>query len=146
MSCFADSSALVKLYADEPGHRAVRDLGGMIVAQIARVEVPAALWRKHRMGELSPAAAAVLVAEFEADWFGTEDRHRRFEPARMTAAVLEDAVRLTGLHGLRAYDAVQLATARAVRGADPDVTLFVAFDKALRDAAATEGFTAAPAA
>lgn len=141
MSCFADSSALVKLYADEPGHDAVRALDGITVAQIARVEVPAALWRKHRTGELSSSAAAVLVAEFEADWFGTDDQPRRFEPVRMTAFVLEDAARLTGVHGLRAYDAVQLATACAVRDADPDIAVFVAFDRALRDAAAVEGFT-----
>lgn len=82
------------------------------MAQIARVEVPAAVWRKHRIGELSSSSAAVLIADFEADWFGTDDRPRRFEPVRMTALVLEDAARLTGVHGLRADDAVQLATAR----------------------------------
>lgn len=141
MSCFGDSSALVKLYADEPGHEAVRALAQIVVAQVARVEVPAALWRKQRMGELSPEQAGLLVAEFEADWFGTEEDPRRFEVVRMTALVVEDAARLTGVHNLRAYDAVQLATARAVRTADPDMTHVVAFDKTLRDAAAKDGFT-----
>jgi hypothetical protein len=54
VSVFADSSALVKLYADEPGHEQVRNPGLLLVSQLARVEVPAAIWRKHRMGELSP--------------------------------------------------------------------------------------------
>lgn len=145
MPCFADSSALVKLYADEPGHEIVRALDRITVAQITRVEVPAAVWRKHRTGELDAGSAAVLVAQFEADWFGTDDQPRRFEPVRMTALVLEDAARLAGVHGLRAYDAVQLATARAVRVADPDTTLLAAFDRSLRNAAAVEGFTLTPA-
>jgi predicted nucleic acid-binding protein len=138
--CFADSSALVKLYADEPGYETVRGLGGIVVAQIARVEVPSALWRKQRMGELTAAAAAVLVSQFEADWFGTDEEPRRFEPIRLTALILEDAAKATAVHGLRAFDAVQLATAKAVRAADPGITRFAAFDKALCDAAATEGF------
>jgi predicted nucleic acid-binding protein len=46
LSTFADSSALVKLYADEAGYEQVRDLVSIAVAQLARVEVPAALWRK----------------------------------------------------------------------------------------------------
>ncbi|MGH8276087.1 MAG: type II toxin-antitoxin system VapC family toxin, partial [Steroidobacteraceae bacterium] len=128
----------------EEGHVVVRALERIVVAQIARVEVPAALWRKQRMGELSTAAAAVLVAQFEADWFGTVQDPRRFEIVRMTALVVEDAAHLTGVHRLRAYDAVQLATARAVRTADPDTTWFVAFDRTLRDAAAADGFTTVP--
>jgi uncharacterized protein len=145
MSSFADSSALVKLYADEPGHEVVRALEGVVVAQIARVEVPAALWRKQRMGQLSVEQSAVLVAAFDADWFGTQQgAPRRFEIVRMTALIIEDAARLTGVHGLRAYDAVQLATARAVRTADPDTTRFIAFDHSLRDAAAVEGFATLP--
>jgi predicted nucleic acid-binding protein len=140
MAVFADSSALVKLYADEAGHERVRALEQVVVAQIARVEVPAALWRKNRMGELSAGAAAVLVAAFEADWFGTEQEPRRFEIIRVSASVVEDAARLTGVHGLRAHDAMQLATARAVRTADPGVATFVAFDRALSAAAAAEGF------
>lgn len=141
MAAFADSSALVKLYSDEPGHDVVRALEQVVVAQIARVEVPAALWRKNRMGELSAAAAALLVSAFEADWFGTEQGPRRFEIVRMSAPVIEDAARLTGVQGLRAYDAVQLATARAVRAADPDIVRFVAFDRALCGAAAADGFS-----
>jgi predicted nucleic acid-binding protein len=52
LSAFADSSALVKLYADEDGYQQVRGMASIAVAQLARVEVPAALWRKQRLGEL----------------------------------------------------------------------------------------------
>ncbi|MEQ3552953.1 type II toxin-antitoxin system VapC family toxin [Pseudonocardia nematodicida] len=141
MTAFADSSALVKLYADEEGCEDVRALTHLVVAQIARVEVPAALWRKTRVGELPPGPAAVLVAAFEADLFGTADEAARFAVVGLSPAVLDDAARLAGTHALRAYDAVQLASARAAAAADPGLRRFAAFDPALCRAAAAEGFT-----
>jgi len=54
---------------------------------------------------------------------------------------LKDAADLAGTHGLRAYDAVQLATARAVRTADPGLITFIAYDKTLNAAARENGFT-----
>lgn len=144
MSTFADSSALVKLYSDEEEHDVVRELGPFVVAQLARVEVPAALWRKQRMGQLAPEAASVLVAEFEADYFGTEAEPARFAAVTCTASILDGAARLVAVHGLRAYDAVQLGSALAAAGADPECATFAAFDRELRHAAAAEGFTLAP--
>ncbi|MDP9183358.1 MAG: type II toxin-antitoxin system VapC family toxin [Actinomycetota bacterium] len=137
MSAFADTSALVRLYVAEPGHRDVRVLGEpLLVSQLGRVEVPAAFWLKHRIGELPPVEAAGLVATFETDWHGD-----RFAVVLPSAEVLEAAARLVGVHGLRAYDGVQLATALVARIADPDCRTFVAFDDDLRAAAAAEGFT-----
>ncbi len=63
---------------------------------------------------------------------------------RVPEETLEDAVRLTGVHGVRAYDAVQLASARAARAVDPGIDAFAAFDHGLRRAAAAEGFTLLP--
>jgi predicted nucleic acid-binding protein len=126
LSTFADSSALVKLYADEDGYQQVRGMAGTAVAQLARVEVPAALWRKQRMGELSADDARLLTADFEADY------------------CLDEAARLCASHGLRAYDAVQLSSALAVRRVDGSCRTFAAFDRPLRTAAATEGFQLLP--
>ena len=61
MTCFADSSALVKLYADEDGARSIRLLGLLVVSEIARAEVPAALWHKQRAGELDPSRPVITV-------------------------------------------------------------------------------------
>lgn len=144
MSTFADSSALVKIYADEPGHEAIRALPVVVVSQLARVEVPAALWRKCRMGEISPDDVSVLVAEFEADYYGTADAEARFAVVPVSDLVVSTAARLVGVHGLRGYDAMQLATARLVASADPDCRTFAAADKALRAAAVGEGFTLIP--
>jgi len=92
LSTFADSSALVKLYADEAGYEQVRGLVSIAVAQLARVEVPAALWRKQRMDELSAGDARLLTADFEADYFGTGSeppRFAAFDGSLRTAAATE---------------------------------------------------------
>lgn len=145
MTVFADSSALVKLYADEPGHEWVGGLSTLVVSQLARVEVPSAIWRKQRLGELDPGAARLLTSAFEADWAGTEEEPPRFSVVALTVAVLEGAARLCAVHGLRAYDAVQLACALAARDAVPECRVFAAFDRQLRAAAAAEAFDPLPA-
>ncbi len=144
MIVFADSSAVVKLYADEQHHQLVRSQGSFVVSALARVEVPAAIWRKHRIGELDPADAAVLVAAFEADYHGSSHDQPRFGVVAATATVLETASRLVGVHGLRAYDAVQLASAKAAAEAIPDCRTLAVFDDSLRSAAAKEGFALLP--
>ena len=94
MIAFGDASALVKLYADEAGAEQVRGLTGLVVGQISRVEVPAALWRKQRLGEITSAEAQVLVEEFEADFFGTPDEPPRFAVVTLSANVLDGAAQL----------------------------------------------------
>ena len=137
MTVFADSSALVKLYADEVGAEVVRSVRLFVVSAIARVEVPAALWRKHRTGRLSAHHAGVLAQAFEADW---HDASGPFVPVALGAAVLADAAALARTHRLRAYDGVQLACAAAARSADPAVDTVLCFDTDLAEAAAREGF------
>jgi uncharacterized protein len=144
VSAFADSSALVKLYADEQGHQQIRVLEAIAVAQLARVEVPAALWRKQRLGELAADDARLLTAEFESDYFGTDNEPPRFAAVTIRDGVLDEASRLCAVHGLRAYDGVQLSSAIAARDADPTCKMFAAFDHSLRTAAAIEAFTVVP--
>lgn len=144
MIVFADSSALVKLYADESDHKLVREQANLVVSALVRVEVPAAIWRKHRMGELDVSDAAILVSAFEADYHGSAANQPRFGVVTATATVLEVAAQLVGVHSLRAYDAVQLASAKATAGAVPDCHTVAAFDGTLRAAAAKEGFALLP--
>lgn len=144
MSVFADASALVKLYADEAGHEVVRSLQDVVIAEVSRVEVASALWRKTRTGELSDDDVALLVADFEADYHGSEREPRRFEVITTTAPLLEDAALLCARHGLRAYDAVQLATALAAVAAGGRALAMAAFDRQLRSAAVREGLAVVP--
>ena len=141
MTVFADSSALVKLYSDEVDAELVRAHTAYVVSAIARVEVPAALWRKHRTGGLSAEDAVLLAADFAADW---HESGGSFLPVAVHAPVLERAAALVASHGLRAYDGLQLACAAAAREADPQVDSFLCFDVELSSAAAREGFQLLP--
>jgi predicted nucleic acid-binding protein len=134
----------VKLYADESGHAAVRSLDTIVISMLARVEVPAALWRKHRLGELDAADTRILVDAFEADLFGDDHDPPRFVTVAVPPQLLDSAARLTAVHGLRAYDSVQLASACAAQHADPLCATFACFDSTLRRAAAAEGFELVP--
>ncbi len=144
MTAFADSSALVKIYVPEIGFETVRGRDLLVVSQLARVEVPAALWRKHRTGELDAADARLLVRAFEADIAGVEGGSIDLVVVSIADSVLQQAAELTGRHQLRAYDAVQLASALRARHADPAVDEFMAFDGRLRASAAIEGFAPVP--
>lgn len=136
----------MKLYADEPGHRPVRELDALVVSALARVEVPSALWRKTRTGELEDATASVLVGAFEFDFHGDSDSDSRFTVVSLTERVLIAAAREAARHALRAYDAVQLASALAVREVDSRCGQFACFDAELRRAASRTGFLLLPEA
>jgi predicted nucleic acid-binding protein len=110
------------------------------------VEVAAALWRKHRTGELDLDTALLLNRDFTADYAGTPERPPRFEPVEVTDTTIERAVEMTGTHGLRAYDAVQLACALSIREVDKRCTTLATFDRNLARAAAAEGFVVLPPA
>jgi uncharacterized protein len=136
----------VKLYANETGHRAIRALDALVVSALARVEVPSALWRKARTGELEDAATNTLVSAFELDFHGDLDSGSRFTIVSPTEPVLVASAREAARHALRAYDAVQLASALAVRELDPRCSHFACFDTELRRAASRAGFVLVPEA
>jgi len=118
--------------------------GPLIVSALARVEVVAAVWRKHRIGDLDLDDSLLLIRAFTADYAGTADRAPRFLAIKASDGILERAAEVSGTHGLRAYDAVQLASALTVRDADKRCTRFAAFDLNLRLAATSEGLEAYP--
>ena len=134
----------MKLYADEPGHREIRALPFLVISAITRAEVPSALWRKARTRELDDGAAGILVSAFELDFHGAPDFEPRFTIVSLTEPVLVAAAREAARHALRAYDALQLASALAVRDTDPRCSDFACFDADLRRAASREGFTVVP--
>ncbi|MDQ1614972.1 MAG: uncharacterized protein QOJ60_911 [Actinomycetota bacterium] len=140
MTAFADTSAVVKLYADEPGSAAVRAHTVLVASAVTRVEVVAALWRKQRIGDLSASDTRLLIDAFLAEWTAAVDGGPDYIPVQVGHAVLSSAVSLGGVHGLRAYDAVQLGSAVVARAADPTIDSFLAADQALVRAAAAEGF------
>lgn len=100
--------------------------------------------RKRRAGELSARDARTLAARFSADFHGTPTERPRFIPIAIAPRILDLAAGLTERHGLRAYDAVQLASAMAVRVVEPVCRTFACFDRGLGVAARAEGFTVHP--
>jgi uncharacterized protein len=109
------------------------------VSGLARAEVTAAIWRKHRVGLLSSDAAGDLARAIDADWLSA-----RFAIVHVTEGILTDAARLVARHPLRTLDAIQLASALAAGSADPSVTALVCFDVALGAVARLEGLTVIP--
>jgi predicted nucleic acid-binding protein len=143
LTCFVDTSAVVKLYVAEDGAEVVRDLEGLMISELTRVEVPAAVWRKRRAGELTSEVARSLAGEFEADYYGTGGAPR-FAVMRISDLTLALAASVVARSDLRAGDAIQLASALVARQVGREVTAFAAFDSRLRDAAAIEGFALIP--
>lgn len=138
---FVDSSALAKRYLTEIGSAWVANLvdpaanNTVIVAEITRVEVAAALAARQRAGNLTQSERDLLVTLL-LHHFDTEYRIVAIGPA-----LTGHAVALTQLHRLRGYDAVQLAAALATAAAIPGL-MFLAADDDLLAAAAAEGLSA----
>ncbi|MCY4271774.1 MAG: type II toxin-antitoxin system VapC family toxin [bacterium] len=138
MTVFLDSSALVKRYADEPESHLVRAISGPVLASdLASVEVPAALWRKHRIGEISASDAHVLCRRFldDVSAMGLERNTVLIDAGQ---DILRSAISLVARHPLRAYDAVQLASALSASHLMGGCS-FGSFDRRLSAAAAIEG-------
>jgi uncharacterized protein len=139
---FFDSSALVKCYIAEIGTVWVTSLmdpaarNRLHVARVTAVEVVSAIARRARSGSLSAAHAAAALALFRVDF------RTRFHIVGIRAALVNQAMRLTERHFLRAYDAVQLAAALPVHryccAVDLTLTL-VSADADLNAAAIAEG-------
>ena len=140
---YLDSSAIVKHYVNEAGTAWVQSLippaapNSIQIARIAGVEVVAALARRQRGGSISVSDAAIAITDFRHDFDHT------FRVIAMTPKLLYLAMDMAEKHGLRGYDAVQLAGAcavhvrRSLRRATPLV--FVSADAGLNAAAQNEG-------
>jgi uncharacterized protein len=140
---FVDSSALVKRYVQEGGTSWVRRLmrrragNPIYVARITTVEVTAAVARRRKGRTLTFAKASSILHRLR------QHLPRRYTVIEITPALLNNFMRLANANMLRAYDAVQLATAleigqqRLAAGFGP-VTL-VSSDRDLNAAAIAEG-------
>lgn len=106
---FFDSSALVKRYVVESGTQWVCDLCDpatghtLYIVRITGAEVIAALARRTRTGSLTQSAAQNTMAAFRDDFGGS------YLISELTPALVERAMDLAQMYGLRGYDAVQLA-------------------------------------
>jgi len=137
---FFDSSALVKRYAQEAGTAWVQTIAArhyVFLARITQVEVIAAIERRKRTGTLTASDAGAAITNFRAH-LSTE-----YAMVDISPLLLGQAADLAEMHGLRAYDAVQLAATLQVQNERrafklPGLVL-VSADLALNAAAMAEG-------
>ena len=109
LAYFFDSSAMVKFYVAEGGTPWVRSFTDsedniIHVSGLARVETISALTRRLRRSDITQA-------EFDACDDLQQDFATQYRIVVLTEEIIEDAAALARKHGLRAYDAVQLAAA-----------------------------------
>ena len=138
---FLDTSALVKRYVAEAGSQTVAELVSapsvnLLIADITRAEFASALNRRFREGSVSAEQHRALKAAFA---FHLVDDYLvvPLQSSHITAAC-----RVINAHGLRAYDAVQLAVALSLRDllAPPgEIVRLVSADPRLNAAARAEG-------
>jgi predicted nucleic acid-binding protein len=165
---YLDTSALVKLYAEEPGREevqaAVEGAKVIAVSEIGYVEARSALARKEREGALSEEQHYATVEQLGLDFREVYlSRPATGVTTGVTTGVIiasagEAARRHARRHALRAYDAIHLATARNLRsemrelwdrrresaetttleGAEPPRVLLMSYDASLAEAAREE--------
>ncbi len=140
---FVDSSALVKRYISEIGSTWVLSLfdpaldNDILIAAITGVEIVAAITRRARGGSISITDAKAVCSQFRGDL------QSEYQVVEITENIINSAMALAEAHGLRGYDAVQLAAGREINAlciasSLPTVT-FVSADNQLNTAAASEG-------
>jgi uncharacterized protein len=143
-SYYFDTSALAKRYVVELGSSWVQAVvaqqsGQMIYTSVlTQPEIVSALQRRVREGTLEAHQAQQLAQQV------LEHMTQSYALATITPPVITQACALLQRHPLRAYDALHLACALAVREAitrqQLSVPVFVAADDTLLAAAAAEGF------
>ncbi len=135
---YFDTSVLVKHYISEPGTEWVRRITAthaVVIAEIGIVEMAAALSKRKRAGDLDQETYEDFLEAFLQD---AETKYRILTTVRDTFNLAVDLIRR---HPLRAYDAVQLATAlRLAEALDEEglALTFVSADAALCTAAERE--------
>ena len=136
---YFDSSALVKLLAEEAGSDLVVELwdgcDAALASRLAYPEVRATLAAAARSHDITEAELDAA----ERDWNGYWAAVR---PVELTATVEHHAGELARAHALRGADAVHLASALAV--GDPDLIVAV-WDRRLHAGAQACGCRVAPA-
>jgi predicted nucleic acid-binding protein len=136
MILYLDTSALVKLYVEEPGSRAVRTLleRAQVVStsRVAYVEMRAGLARKLRQGELREKEYKHILSDFQKDW-------KDYFVIEVSEGVANLGGELVEKHPLRALDALHLASALFLRERVRSDVFFSSFDERLNEAAKAEG-------
>ncbi|MBA2757349.1 MAG: type II toxin-antitoxin system VapC family toxin [Chloroflexi bacterium] len=140
MTAYLDASAVVKLYLDDEGDafdlRPIVDgFDSVTTSRLTYIETHAALAAARRTGRISAARHAAALDDLAIMW-------ATFNIIDLSQDVAHDAGEVAETFDLRAGDAVQLASLRALAVASVPL---VAWDVRLRRAAIANGFACYPA-
>ena len=141
MILYLDASALVKRYVTEVGSKDVITLTAaaeaVATSLVSRAEVAAALARAVRLGVLDQDGGRRAQRRFSREWP---------DIARIPVgeALVSRAETLAWDHGLRGYDAVQLASALTWRDSIGQDVVLATFDRQLWEATPRVGLQAWP--
>lgn len=138
-TCF-DTSALVKLLLDESDSKNAgvlwSDAADAFASTVGYPELRGSISRALRGGRIAPDEYSTIRLELEQLWGSVVEIRLDGELPRI-AGLLADR------HGLRALDAIHLASALSIATPEDPPTL-VTFDRQLAEAALAEGLTVLP--
>lgn len=141
MIAYLDASALVKRYVTEPGSKDVLALAAeaevVATSLVSRAEVTAAFAKAVRVGILDANDGQRAQRRFSREW-------PDFVRVPVSEALVARAAHLAWDHGLRGYDAVQLASALMSQESIGQELLLATYDRQLWDAAPHVGLRAWP--
>jgi predicted nucleic acid-binding protein len=137
LNLFLDTSALVKLYIDEPDsdyvQNAVLESSVVALSQIAYVEFYSAMARRKRDKLVTARESRIASTRFEQEWL-------HYGKVLLRSAVLATARQILMKHSLRALDAIQLSSAIIFRSESEEPVHFLSLDRRLTKAAIQEKF------
>jgi uncharacterized protein len=141
MILYLDTSALVKLYFQEPFSDDIlmrwRSAEQIVTSSVAYAETLACIHRKNREENLEDALVEGLVASFQRDWIS-------LIRVEVTDELNHHIQRAVGRYPLRGFDLVHLASAMVIRERLPEDFVFACFDEKLACAARSEGLQTFP--
>lgn len=141
LTLYLDSSALVKLFVlEEASDEIETEIAGrrlLAASPLSYVESGAAIGRAAREGRGTARQTVELLAELEEAW-------RRIVVVELDERVAGSAVRISNDRGLRAPDAIHLASALTFAKDATSVVTFACFDRRLWEAAGELGLERAP--
>ncbi len=135
---FLDTSALVKLYVQEPGTDRLLPLVGdqsenrFAVLAVSVVEIRSAIRRRQRAGDIDAAAAAAVLESVQ------KHIESRFLRQVINDTVIDTALEMIDRYALRAYDSLQLAGCLVLCGIANEAFTFICSDHRLLEAARSE--------
>jgi predicted nucleic acid-binding protein len=135
---FLDTSALVKLYVQEPGTDRLLPLiadqpdNRFAVLAVSVVEIRSAIRRRQRAGDLDAGVATAILESVQSHMATYFIRQMLNDP------VIDTALEMIDRYALRAYDAVQLGGCLVLCGITAEAFTFVCSDHRLLEAARSE--------